>query len=114
MEIKLSWPPKELNPNARIHHHALARAKAAYKAACGWEMKAQGVQSIDATALHVSLTFYPPNRIRRDLDNMLSSMKAGLDALSDVLGVDDSLWSITITKAQETGGYVLIEVEQKS
>ncbi|WP_417834728.1 RusA family crossover junction endodeoxyribonuclease [Thalassospira xiamenensis] len=114
MEIKLPWPPKELNPNARLHHHALARAKAAYKAACGWEMKAQGVKKLSASALHVSLTFYPPDRRHRDLDNMLSSMKAGLDALSAAVGVDDSLWSITIKKAPETGGFVLINVEQKS
>lgn len=114
MQIKLPWPPKELNPNARLHHHALARAKAKYRAACGWEMKAQGVKQINASALHVSITFYAPDRRRRDWDNMLSSMKSGLDALSDAIGVDDSLWSITISKAKETGGYVLIEVEQKS
>ena len=38
-------------------------------------------------------------------------MKSGLDGLADVLGVDDSAWSLSIAKADEVGGMVKIQVE---
>lgn len=110
MQIKLPWPHKDLSPNARVHHHALARVKAAYKEACMWECKAQRLGPIDADALHISITFCPPDNRRRDLDNMLTSIKAACDAISAVTGVDDSKWSIAIRKG-EKGGYVIVDIQ---
>ena len=61
--------------------------------------------------MHLKITFVPPNRRASDLDNMLASLKSGLDGLCDVLGVDDSKWSIEISKADDRiGGFVEIEV----
>ena len=37
-------------------------------------------------------------------------MKSGLDGLADVLGVDDKRWSLTISKSDEVGGLVRVEV----
>jgi len=110
MRITLPWPPKELSPNARQHWSKLARAKKAYRAACAWTAKEQGAKPITAERLHVSLVFYPPHRRAFDLDNMLARMKSGLDGLADVLGVDDKHWTLTITKADEVGGMVRVEV----
>lgn len=108
--VVLPWPPTGLNPNARLHHMALAKTKKAYKEACMWQAKADGVKPMTADALHLTITFVPPDRRHRDLDNMLSSIKAGLDGLRDVLGVDDSKWSLTIQKADAIGGMVKVEV----
>ncbi len=111
MSIRFAWPDKELSPNARLHHMQLARAKAKYRAACAWDCKAQGIRTMDADSLHVALTFHPPTRRRFDLDNLLSRMKAGLDGLADVIGVDDSKWSISIKRGDPTpGGCVFVEL----
>lgn len=108
--IVLPWPPKELSPNARGHWSKLAKAKKAYRAACAWQATAQGAKKMQAESLHLTLTFYPPTRRAFDLDNALARCKAGLDGLCDVLGVDDSKWSLTIRKAETTGGFVKVEV----
>lgn len=54
-----------------------------------------------AKRLHLSLTFYPPTRRSYDLDNLLARCKAGLDGLADVVGVDDSRWTLEISKNSE-------------
>lgn len=92
MKITLPWPKRELSPNARVHYFAKARAVKAYRTGCGWEAKAQGLRRIEADSLQVIITFHPPDRRRRDRDNMITSLKAGCDGVADVLGVDDSKW----------------------
>lgn len=109
-DIILPWPPKELSPNARGHWAVTARAKKAYRLACAWQAKAQGVRKIDAQALHLTLTFYPPTRRAFDLDNALARMKSGLDGLADVLGVDDSRWTLAIEKSDQIGGMVKVQI----
>lgn len=111
MRIILPWPTKDLSPNARGHWAIKARAKKAYRADCSAQARSQGMGRMDAERLHLKITFVPPNRRARDLDNMLASLKSGLDGLCDVLGVDDSKWSIEISKAEDRiGGFVEIEV----
>lgn len=112
MALTLPWPPRELSPNARHAHWAsLARAKRRYRTACALTARSQGAARIDAPELAVSLTFVPPDRRARDLDNCIAAMKAGLDGLADVLGVDDRHWSIAMTMAEnEIGGFVRVEV----
>lgn len=96
LTTNLPWPPKELNPNARVHWAKLAKVKKSYRQHCAWQAVRDGLkrQSPEcAPAVH--LTFCPPNKRRRDWDNLLASMKAGLDGLSDVLGIDDSRFRIS-------------------
>lgn len=108
--VMLPWPPKELSPNARCHWAKLAKVKKAYRSACAWQAKAQGARNVQADKLHLTLTFHAPTRRAFDLDNALARCKAGLDGLCDVLGVDDSRWSLTIVKADTVGGFVRVEV----
>lgn len=110
MKVILPWPPATLSPNARQHWSALARAKKAYRQACADQALVQGIRRIDPAKLHVSLVFVPPNRRAHDLDNLLARMKSGLDGLADVLGVDDKHWSLSISKVDEIGGMVRVEV----
>ena len=111
MRVILPWPTKDLSPNARGHWAIKARAKKQYRALCAWQAKSQGLTHIDAERLHLKITFVPPNRRARDLDNLLASIKSGLDGLCDVLGVDDSKWSMEISKADDRiGGFVEIVV----
>lgn len=110
--VTLPWPSSRLSPNARVHWAALAKAKRVYREACSWQARLQGITPMSADALHVSITFYAPTRRAYDLDNALARMKSGLDGLADVLGVDDSKWTLTIRKAEEIGGFVRVEITQ--
>ena len=109
-EIILPWPSTALSPNARTHWSKLAKTKRLYREACAWSAREQGLARIQADALHLTLTFYAPTRRAFDLDNALARIKSGLDGLADVLGVDDSRWSLTIKKGDTVGGFVRVEV----
>ena len=111
--IVLPWPPSELSPNKRQHWAVLAKAKKQYRAACYNVARAHGVGRMAVDGVHLKLTFTPPTRRRFDLDNLLSRMKSGLDGLADVIGVDDSRWTLEIVKAEQTGGFVTVEITEK-
>jgi crossover junction endodeoxyribonuclease RusA len=113
MTYQLPWPPTVLSPNRRSHWATLARAKKAYRHVWAVTAKSQGARRLEAEALHLTLTFYAPTRRAFDLDNALARIKSGLDGLADVLGVDDSRWSLTIRKGETTGGFVRVEVSEK-
>ena len=112
MKLVLPWPPRELSPNARHGHWStLARAKQRYRFACAVQARTQGVGAVQAREIAMSLVFVPPDRRARDLDNLIASMKAGLDGLADVLGVDDSRWTLAARIDREhIGGMVRVEV----
>ena len=115
VSITLPWPPSELSPNQRQHWAKLAGAKKIYRATCATQARLQGLDRMAAQRLHLSLIFHPPTRRAYDLDNLLSRMKSGLDGLADVLGVDDSRWSMEISKADspQRGGFVEVRIEQR-
>lgn len=111
LTVTLPWPPSNLSPNARQHWAVLARAKRAYRRACWAQAIEQGARRLHGVdRLHMGLEFVPPNRRAFDLDNLLARMKAGLDGLADVLGVDDSRWEITIRRGEPPGGFVLVRI----
>lgn len=113
--VHLPWPPRELSPNVRTHWAKLAKAKKAYRTTCRWLAVEQAVvhklQATDSAGgrLRLHLLFVPPTRARRDVDNLVASMKAGLDGLADALGMDDSLWALSQEIAPYTtpGGKVV-------
>lgn len=111
LSITLPWPPSGLSPNARLHWAELARLKKKYRQACAYTARAHGVMPVQADRLNVHLRFVPPNRQRRDWDNLVASMKAGLDGLADALRVDDSSFVLSFELAKdEIGGFVRVEV----
>ena len=112
MKVSLPWPSPALSPNARTHWRRKAEAVRRYRAACGWAARAAGLGPVGADALAVTLTFHGPDARRRDTDNMLASIKGGLDGLADVLGVDDSRWSLTLRRGEPVkGGAIIAEIE---
>lgn len=116
--LELPWPARALSPNARGHWSALARAKKSYRARCraiaaaAWPRLPEHLVGGTTVRIDVGLLFVPPDRRVRDLDNLVASMKAGLDGVADALGVDDSRWRLRIEMAQQTapGGVVLVSV----
>jgi crossover junction endodeoxyribonuclease RusA len=114
--VVLPWPPKELSPNARLHWAALSRVKKAYRTACWLQARKAGISAetlLGADEADVHLVFYPPDKRNRDADNMLASMKAGLDGLADALKVDDNIFRVTFDVSDDIGGMVKVSVVPK-
>lgn len=114
LSLTLPWPPTALSPNTRHAHWAsLAKAKKRFRAACAITARSQGAARLAGLQgpLAVKLCFVPPDRRHRDMDNCIASMKAGLDGLADVLGVDDNRWRLLAElRHDEIGGFVRVEV----
>lgn len=112
--VRLPWPPVGCNPNrARRLHWTKQREEARnYRTACHWEAKAAGLRPMDADEVRVSITFYPPDRRKRDDDNIIASFKAGRDGVADAIGVDDANWRTSYAVERELGGFVLVEITE--
>jgi crossover junction endodeoxyribonuclease RusA len=94
-QIELPWPPKELGPNSRLHWRAVYKAKNAYKLECATTLRRVMPPRINGGRIALTITFYPPDRRRRDRDNLQASLKYGLDCVAKWLGVDDYLFDPT-------------------
>lgn len=122
MIVRLPWPSASLAPNRRNGKHWTATHAAklsAGHAATVLTMQAMRSEGYTAPAegpIALSLTFCPPDARRRDLDGMLSSNKAGLDAIAKVLGVDDVRFEpITLRRGEKVkGGAVVVEVDREA
>jgi crossover junction endodeoxyribonuclease RusA len=112
----LPWPDKRLSPNARVHWRVLAAAKKSAKAAAYYTALGDGLGKIEATSLRVRFTFFPPDSRRRDVDNLIASLKAASDGIALAIGVDDSKWQIEIAPFGDVhpSGQVKIEIEVAS
>lgn len=109
--IRLPWPPAVLSPNARAHWARRASAAKKYRADAHLLSQAMGCRALDCETLTAEITFYPPDRRRRDTDNLLAQIKSGLDGIADATGVDDSNWHYGIARDEPVkGGAVLVHV----
>lgn len=110
--IELPWPPKELNPNARIHHLAKARHAKVYREAAYWLTEWSKAKAPADGRIMLKVSFRPPDKRRRDLDNMLSSIKAGLDGIADALGVNDQRFDLSLSRCEPVpGGKIIVTLE---
>lgn len=114
--ITLPWPPRTLHPNERPHWAKKAAATKQARASAGWAAKLAGIRLGDPdipTALKVTAVFNPPDRRPRDMDGLISNIKAYCDGIADVIGIDDSKWEWQAPRreAPVNGGSVRIELE---
>ena len=113
--ITLPWPDPALSPNKRIDRRALIGIKAKAKQAA-WALtrksNAGSFKHLAEHGLHVRYTFNPPDRRRRDLDNLLSSMKSAIDGLALAIGVDDSEFRVITLQWGDVvkGGSVVVDI----
>lgn len=111
-EITLPWPPKSLSPNARVHWAVKSKFAKAYRMEgftaahqAGWShYKPSG-------DICMEITFHEPDkRYHRDHDNMMASIKSGLDGVADALHVNDNRFRLSAVVSDEIGGFVKIRI----
>lgn len=105
----LPWPHKYLNPNSNANPYGKARVKKKYRRDCCILTKAEGKRKFPDGPINLKVTFYPPNAIKRDLDNMIASMKSGFDGMADAWGVDDNRFRFEFVLAAPGPGAVKVE-----
>ena len=113
--VSLPWPDPKLSPNARLHFrkksaHIHAARSVGFCMARDNEVFQNG--RINWTGpLETKLIFQPPNKRRRDVDNLLASCKAYLDGIFEALGVDDSRVKRTVLEMGDPVLFGMITVE---
>lgn len=110
--IVLPWQNKTLSPNARAHWRTLSSAKKRAKTSA-YYLTRQAIGAARYTApVTVVVTFCPPDRRPRDLDNMIASFKAAQDGIAQAIGVDDSLWRVSYQRGPvKRGGEVIVQLD---
>ena len=112
MIIELPWPPHQLNPNKRLHWAVKRKFTKGYRASCFFAVIDANIEGFEpGERLPVKVTFHPPDRRKRDRDNMIAAFKAGQDGLADALGIDDAILVPTYDTGDPVkGGRVVIEL----
>lgn len=105
MIITFPWPPSALRPNASSPGNWWNKSKAAkaYKGDCITVCRAAKIKQFKIDPLrppHVTLSFMfcPPDKRKRDLDGMLSSVKQLIDAISEEIGIDDAWFELKLRR----------------
>ena len=60
----------------------------------------------------LDIEFIEPDKRRRDLDNMLASIKSGIDGIADALGVNDSRFIYKIRRSEAVGGMIKVTISE--
>jgi len=95
LRIRLPFPARELSPNARrVWQASLTPKKEArevgYYAAHEQSFHVSGWCLEKAKPLRLRIAIHPPDNRRRDLDNIVASLKSYQDGVFDYIGMDDS------------------------
>ena len=110
MIFALSWPDKTLNPNVRAHWAVKRKAKK--WAASGWHVELNPFRKNLLGQRKFNVRFQPPDKRRRDVDNVIASLKHMQDTLATFCGCDDSQlriqWPVEF-EGPVKGGRVILE-----
>lgn len=120
--INLDMPHKHLSPNSRCHWAQKSKAKKDQRGHARYRIlrALNEIAPVNARfrewtpwkTANVEITVTPPDRRRRDKDNLLASLKAAFDGAQDAgLIADDSgltYLPITITEPDKDGAGVQI------
>lgn len=110
--ISLPWPSYNLSQNgAHGHFHAHASRLKAYRALASEALRDAPVPVFDEGDIRLTVTFHPPTVSRPDLDNAITRMKAGIDAIAEAWGVNDNRFEYDLRHgAKVKGGCVTVEI----
>jgi Holliday junction resolvase RusA-like endonuclease len=119
LRVELPWPDAKLAPNrakglhwAKTHGARAAAFEAAYMLTHQAVNQHRGPWYPLTGDVPLTLTFYPPDKRKRDADNLLASCKHFLDGVATALTFDDSRFMPITLKRGETvkNGSVLVEI----
>ena len=108
-------PDRDLNPNKRLHHMQLYRAKRQAKDEAMALVYEHGRPGTPYEAAHITITWVAKDKRRRDPDNLFASMKPYIDGLVEAgLIEDDSAMHVSYTLKYELGeaNNTIIEVKE--
>jgi len=111
--IELPWFDSTLTPNgSQGNWRKKAAAKKKQRAESCLITKTTIQNKPRGETLEIKLTYHPPDRRRRDLDNCLAATKGALDGVADALGVDDrNFRPITVDFGDVCkGGKIILEI----
>ena len=115
--ILLPWPPKPLWQNVRGHWAVKSKAvKRARKDGfnASWAAGLERMPTGEGWRHSLIFDFCPPDRRKRDLQNMPATQKAYIDGIADALRVDDAtfkvVWPVEFGPVADNGGSVLVVV----
>ena len=109
MIVSYPLPSRELSPNGRFHWAVVAKHKKSYRQAYYLLTKEAKLPPVSSGRVALDITFYPRSRRRMDIDNLVASLKAGIDGIADALEVDDSRFEYTFRRADDIMGMVKIK-----
>ncbi len=110
--ICLPWPNRFLSPNARLHFREKAQWTKAARGTGFLAAREVDLQLPRTGALELDLVFCPPDRKRRDADNVLAALKGYIDGIFQWAETDDTrIKRIVIDWGEITpGGAVYVSV----
>jgi crossover junction endodeoxyribonuclease RusA len=107
------WPDARLSPNKRFDRRALIWVKGNAKNEA-YAITLESKTVVLDTDLQLTLTFYPPDRRKRDLDNLYATFKAYQDGMFLALGIDDCKIERVILQRGNPipGGQVFVDIRE--
>lgn len=109
--VVLPWPPTALTPHAKGNWRSKAKATREYRRTAFWLAKEAKIATDPGAVLRI--TYCPPDRQRRDCQNMHGRLKAAIDGIADAMGCDDIGFRVQFPDRFAEpckGGTVLIEI----
>lgn len=86
--IVLPWFSSELNPNSRLHWSQKIAPRQKQTSDAYWLAK-EAPKPEQKEEYALKITFYPPDRRSRDIDNCLAAIKGALDGIARAWGIND-------------------------
>lgn len=110
IEITVPYPPKELNPNKKLHWAAKMGYIKMYRGTCK-AIAGESSHAVPDGDLVLDLEFFPPDNRHRDDDNMIASFKSGRDGIAEALEIDDVKFQLRVrVRDKFPGGKVIVKI----
>lgn len=115
--FSLPYPDAKLSPNRTKGAHwavvSKARKQARVEAAVLTKQSVAFTPVSGLRPIPIKVTFHPPDKRKRDRDNMISAFKSYADGIADAIGVDDADWEPTYTTGDVIkGGCVVVTIPE--